>query len=185
MLLSAVGVSSYRMFTGAEEPFFTAPFTSPSPVVLDFGPTPCPASVDAKYPAPKKVTVNTLNASALQGAAAAASQSLETRGFKTGEVKNAGIDFAGTILIRTGAKGVDRAYTLLAHAPADAVLAFDARDDDSVDLVVGEEYEGLRPVAEVAVESGAVIETPPQCTPVAELVASADSAAEPPPPEPK
>jgi hypothetical protein len=169
-MLAVAGVGSYRMFTGESEPIFSAPFTSPSPPDLDFGPVPCPAA-GATYPSPSRVTINALNSTNFAGAAGSAGHSMESRGFQLGDVADTPMEFAGSILVRAGALGIDNAYAVLAHTPDNAILAFDPREDDSVDVVVGLEYDGLRPAEEVAVASGQAILPPAGCVAVAEIEA--------------
>jgi hypothetical protein len=174
--LVVVGVGAAAMFQGKIDPIFDAPFSSPEPPSFDFGPTPCPSAQDAKFPKAGAVKVNVLNGSDLSGAAASASRTLESRGFVLGTVADATIEFGGTVLIRTGAAGVDKAYMVAQYAPADAVIAFDLRDDDSVDLIVGSQYDGLRTLSEITVKAGTAITAVSGCQPADQILVSATTA---------
>ncbi|MDR1152148.1 MAG: LytR C-terminal domain-containing protein [Bifidobacteriaceae bacterium] len=168
-LLVVVGAASAAVIFGRMDPFVSAPFSSPAVVEEDWGPTPCPPDEAAMYPQAALATINVLNGSTAFGAATYLSQALEARGFVIGRVTNAPFEYGGIALIRTGALGINRAYLLLAHAPEGTLLTYDARADETVDIIIGDEYKMLRPIETVTVESGTVIPFPAECTPLAEL----------------
>jgi hypothetical protein len=169
-LLAVVGTASVAMFLGRMEPMFSAPFTSPSPKTEDHGPTPCPLDESSMYPQAGMVTVNVLNGSNLTFAATYLAQALELRGFAIGRIENTPLDYSGVALIRAGTKGMSRAYLLLGHAPEGTALSYLDRDDETVDIIIGAQYDSLRPIEDVTVEAGTVIPFPPDCTPVEELI---------------
>ncbi|MCL2787778.1 MAG: LytR C-terminal domain-containing protein [Micrococcales bacterium] len=170
--LAVAGFGSWAMFQGKMEPLFSAPFTSATPETQDLGPLPCPVGNNPAFPLPDTVRVNALNGSSIRQAAGAAKQTLESRDFHVVNVENAPIQFSGPALVRTGAEGVNAAYLVLAHAPEDAVLAFDNRADATVDLIVGSQWTGLRPMEEVAAAPGTPIAPPEECTPLPEILAT-------------
>jgi hypothetical protein len=172
--LAVVGVASVAMFLGRMEPLISAPFSSPSPKTEDFGPVPCPADESSMYPQAGMVTVNVLNGSDINFAATYLAQALERRGFGIGRIGNAPIDYSGVALIRAGAKGMSRAYLLLGHAPDGTVLSYSDRTDETVDIIIGDQYDSLRPLEEVAAQAGTVIPFPPECTPLAEVAAAGE-----------
>ncbi|MDR1426477.1 MAG: LytR C-terminal domain-containing protein [Bifidobacteriaceae bacterium] len=178
-VIAVAGVASAAMFLGRMDPLLSAPFSSPTPLSEDHGPTPCPRDESSMYPQAALVTVNVLNGSSMNGAATYLAQALERRGFIVGRVDNAPIEYSGVALLRTGELGLSRAYLLLAHAPEGTLLTLDNRADESVDMIIGAQYETLRPLETVNVHSGTVIPFPADCTPLAELLAGAAPAATP------
>ncbi|MDR0945225.1 MAG: LytR C-terminal domain-containing protein, partial [Bifidobacteriaceae bacterium] len=145
-VLAVVGVVAAGAYTGRLTiGFISHPFSSPTPSATDYGPTPCPASDDAKYPANAKITVRVLNASTITGAAGSVGQTLQARGFKVDSVASISEDFQGSILVRAGYKGIDAAYMVLTHMPDDAKLTVDDRDTSVVDVIIGAKYNGIRP----------------------------------------
>jgi hypothetical protein len=171
-LLVVVGAASAATFFGRMDPLVSAPFSSPTAESEDYGPMPCPRDESAMYPQAGLVRVNALNGSKAFGAATYLSLALESRGFGIGRVADAPFDYSGVALIRTGQQSVNRAYLLLAHAPEGTIMVMDGRTDETVDIIVGSEYETLRPAETVEVQAGTVIPFPPGCTPVAELAAN-------------
>ncbi|MDR1295538.1 MAG: LytR C-terminal domain-containing protein [Bifidobacteriaceae bacterium] len=168
-VLVVVGAASAAVILGRMDPFVSAPFSSPAAVEEDWGPTPCPPDEASMYPEAALATVNVLNASTAFGAATYLSQALEARGFAIGRVDNAPFEYRGIALIRTGALGINRSYLLLAHAPEGTALTFDGRSDETVDIIIGEEYKMLRSPETVTAKAGTVIPFPAECTPLAEL----------------
>jgi hypothetical protein len=176
--LVTAGAASSAMLFGRMEPMLSAPFSSPSPQQVDFGPTPCPRDEASVYPAAALVTVNVLNGSEMNGAARYLAQALERRGFMIGRIDDAPIQYGGVALIRTGEKGISRAYLLLAHSPDGTILTFDDRSTEAVDVIIGDQYDSLRPLETIDVRSGTVIPFPDECTPLADVVQWAQEAVE-------
>jgi hypothetical protein len=172
VVVTLAGLASAAMLTDRMEPIFSAPFASPSANTVDYGPTPCPVGANAIYPSTGGVTVNARNGSGIRLVAYVAAQTLENRGFTIGMTANAGFEFGGSVLVLTGEKGVNNAYLVLAQAPDDAVLAFDGRTDDTVDLIAGARWDGLKAKEAVTAERGQTIPRPTTCTEVPELVAA-------------
>jgi hypothetical protein len=177
-VLAVAGVASVAMLFGRMEPILSTPFTSPSPPQSDFGPMTCPRDEASVYPAAALVTVNVLNGSDMNGAARYLGLALERRGFAIGRIDDAPIEYPNVALIRTGEKGISRAYLLLAHAPEGATLAFDNRTTEAVDFIIGDQYDSLRAVENVDVRSGTVIPFPDGCTPLTDVIAWAATRAE-------
>jgi hypothetical protein len=171
-LLVVAGVASYAMFVGRIEPVVKAPFTSPSPKNLDFGPLPCPSATKAQYPTAAKVKLNVYNGGEVRLAADSIARTLESRGFAPGKVDNSPISFGGSILILTGPKGVNAAYLILGHAPPDAKIALDGRADATIDVIAGDEFEGLRTVEEVTVVAGQPIDGLEGCQEIEAIMAT-------------
>jgi hypothetical protein len=172
--LAVVGTASAAMFFGRMEPWVSAPFSSPSPKTEDFGPLPCPLDESSMYPQAGMVTVNVFNGSDITFAATYLAQALERRGFAIGRIGNAPIDYSGVALIRAGVPGMSRAYLLLGHAPQGTVLSYSDRTDETVDIIIGAQYDSLRSPEDVTVAAGTVIAFPPNCTPLAEVVAGGE-----------
>ncbi|MDR0505061.1 MAG: LytR C-terminal domain-containing protein [Bifidobacteriaceae bacterium] len=169
-LLTAGALIGLATLTGRMEPLIDQPFASNTPVVVDFGPTPCPVGANAVYPLLSSTKINALNGSNIRGAARVAGETLESRGFGLGRIADASVSFPGSVLIMTGAKGVNAAYLVLANAPDDAILAFDSRQDATVDLIVGEKWDGLRDAEAVTAKAGETIPVAAGCSPVADLI---------------
>jgi hypothetical protein len=101
-------------------------------------------------PIPSEVTVNVYNTTFHTGLAKVVADQLVDRGFRTKDVANdpLGTMQSGTAVIRYGAEGDLAAALLLGHVPG-AKLVRDERPGTSVDLVVGNAWTDLVPLADV------------------------------------
>ncbi|NLU67815.1 LytR C-terminal domain-containing protein [Streptomyces sp. HNM0574] len=114
----------------------------------DDKPAPDPAKSDVKYPAPKSITVNVLNATDRSGLAQRTSDELKKRGFKPGEVGNAppALDkkVKGSALL-VGAPGKDTTASLavLGTQVAGGEKKYEDRKGSDVDLVIGDGFKKL------------------------------------------
>jgi hypothetical protein len=176
--LVVVGVAAAGMFTGRLDPVLSTPFHSPAPPSIEAVPTPCPSADGAKYPAPGSITIKVLNGSGERGEAQAAADTLAQSGFKTsaGNAKT----YRGVVKIVSGIAGIDNAYTVFLFAPKGSVLTMDSREDATVDVLLGEQYERLPPTEDVSYEDGLVIERLPKCQPAADIAATLPPVSPPP-----
>lgn len=101
-------------------------------------------------PRPGEVTANVYNTTFRTGLAADVAEALGARGFQVKEVTNDPLRtmYAGTAMVRHGAEGDLAARVLARHVPG-AVLVKDTRADASVDLVIGNAFAALVPLASV------------------------------------
>jgi hypothetical protein len=101
-------------------------------------------------PIPSEVTVNVYNTTYKTGLAKVVADQLKARGFKTKDVSNDPLRTLqmGTAIIRYGEEGDLAAALLKGHVPR-AQLVKDTRAGATVDLVIGNAYTDLVPLADV------------------------------------
>jgi len=101
-------------------------------------------------PIPSEVTVNVYNTTYKTGLAKVVADQLKARSFKVKEVSNDPLRTMqmGTAVIRYGEEGDLAAALLKGHVPG-AQLVKDTRAGGSVDLVIGNAYTDLTPLADV------------------------------------
>lgn len=113
----------------------------------------CPPAVQQPV-VPERVEISVFNATNEPGLAGEAAQELDERGFRVGQVDNdyyANTEFEG--IIRVGEKGLRQAYTLQQHLP-ETLVDVDGREDFTLDLVLGAEFDWLEAEEDVVVEPG-------------------------------
>lgn len=101
-------------------------------------------------PIPSEVKVNVYNTTYRTGLAQTVADDVAARGFKVKEVSNDPLRTMqlGTAVIRYGEQGDLAAALLAGHVPG-AELVKDTRPDAGVDLVIGNAFTGLTPIAHV------------------------------------
>lgn len=105
---------------------------------------------------PATVTVNILNSTSIAGLAGNAATALEERGFVLGAIGNRSVGQTNmTAIIVSGPSGYEQAFTLQRTIPGTTYVE-DERPDDTVDVVLGSEFEALVPAEEVNTEPGAL-----------------------------
>ncbi|MDO5492481.1 MAG: LytR C-terminal domain-containing protein [Nesterenkonia sp.] len=101
-----------------------------------------------------RVTVDVYNVTNRPGLAGGVAEDLSDRGYRVGQVDS---DYAGDtgfdVIIRAGDRGLRQAYTLQQEYSR-TYLDVDDRDGFTVDLVIGDEYEGMVPTEDVVLEQG-------------------------------
>lgn len=100
----------------------------------------CPSGTQQPV-VPERVRISVFNTTNAPGLANEVAEELGDRDFRIAEVDNdyfADTGFAG--IIRVGDRGLRQAYTLQQHIPG-TLVDFDDRDDYSVDLILGSEFE--------------------------------------------
>ncbi len=110
----------------------------------------------AVAPAPGKITVNVYNATERNGLAAKTATEVRKRGFKVSTVSNDPLArrVAGTAEVRYGRTGAPASKLVIALVKG-AKGVQDARNDSSVDLVLGTKYKALAPPVKQAPTSTA------------------------------
>jgi hypothetical protein len=141
LLLVGAGGVAYGVYSGV---------IGGKPGAVDIASLP-PCSSTATTPArltPARVSVNVYNATSRNGIAAKTATALDLRSFHVGKIANdpRGATVKGTAVVRYGSKGQPAAQ-LVATQVAGAKLVKDTRRSSVVDLVLGEKFAGLRPVA--------------------------------------
>lgn len=124
---------------------------------------PCPPA-DA-LPVPyAEISANVLNGTQEQNLAGRTAATLQTYGVQIGQQAN-GTPYGGVAQLTVGPLGVASAYTLAAVF-SEAQIVLDAREDATVDLLLGDAYEGLIPLEEVALDPAVPIVPPEGCRPI-------------------
>jgi hypothetical protein len=177
--LAVCGIFALAVYSGAISSPFNRPFTTVGATEQESYPVPCLPAVegqpDGALPIPySDIQVRALNASAVSdvvgevGAASAFEEELEKRGF----VVIATGDFEGPQKVhselRFGVKGVVAAYTLAEHIP-EVRLVLDARKGETVDLLVGEDFEAPYPADDVTLSSDQPLQNREGCVALSEV----------------
>lgn len=134
------------------------PAATPDPIA-----PPCPPA-DTTPVAYTDISANVLNGTDEQGLASRTGATLQNRGVQIGHLAD-GMPYGGVVQITTGPLGVTAAYTL-AGLFSTAQIVLDGRDDATVDLLLGEAYEGVLPEEEVTLDPEAPIPAPEGCRPI-------------------
>lgn len=102
---------------------------------------------------PAEVTVNVYNATARSGLAGSTSKLVSDRGFVLGKVANDPTDrpVPKVLELRYGPQGGPAARLVLASMPQGTTSVRDAREDTTVDVVVGTGFRALRPEGKATV----------------------------------
>lgn len=146
--LAAVTLGSWLMVSGAID---TSSLTGASGVPEGD----CPSGIQQPVVA-ERVEVSVYNTTNEPGLAGDVADDLEDRSFRMGEVDNdylADTGFEG--IIRVGERGLRQAYTLQQHLPG-TLVDIDGREDFSVDLILGTDYDGLEDLHDVEISPGRI-----------------------------
>ncbi len=115
----------------------------------------CPSGVQQPVVA-ERIEVSVYNSTNEPGLAGEVAEELQERSFRVAEVDNdyfADTGFEG--IIRSGDRGLRQAYTLQQHLPG-TLVDIDDRDDFTVDLVLGSDFDGLEDPDEVEIAPGRI-----------------------------
>jgi hypothetical protein len=114
----------------------------------------CPVDV-LSYMDPKTVTVNVYNATQINGLAGAAANRLEKRGFRIGEVGNKVLNDPDVVAaVVSGTAGRAQALTVQRNIKGTEYVKDPKRTVDSVDLVVGQDFDKLIDAVDVVTKDG-------------------------------
>jgi hypothetical protein len=179
--LGLVAALAVGVLTGRLAPPFSAELkvkASPSQEAVD---QPCAPAEGAVYPDPSTIQVRVFNASGRQGYATSAADALADHGFPKPDAANAA-PYEGVAKVVAGLSGVLNAYTVLEYLPQGSVIIMDRRDDSSVDLVLGLQFQGLKAFGDVAYEPGGALTPLEGCKEPADIIAKLPPPPETPPP---
>jgi hypothetical protein len=159
LLVVATGIGAYAYAQGWW-------FGRPSADVAVRPLPPCPTTAASLTAA--DVEVNVYNSTSRNGLAATVAAALVKRSFVVGTVANDPLHarVTGTALVRYGAKGAAAAKLVAAQVP-EAVMRRDKRKGATVDLVLGDGFRRLSPMAvPTSTTAATAVRTPtPTCTP--------------------
>lgn len=159
--LLALALLGLAVWFGAVPSPMSVPFASPPPENGAVA-QPCPPT-DATPVPYGEITVNVYNGTTRGGLAAATAAELAGRGLQIGARANDPYGrYGGATLLRAGPDGLAHAYTVAAIFP-DAVVQLDVREDASVDVTLGSEYDAMRPPQEAELDPGQPIPAPADC----------------------
>ena len=112
------------------------------------------------------ITVRVLNGTDRSGLAAGIADKLKSQGIKVTMIGNSvGDEYRGTVKIMTGVPGLLNAYTAAVFFD-DYELILDARRNDTVDLILGEDFEKLADPAKSKEALGRPLAKPRSCLPL-------------------
>ncbi len=134
------------------------PAPTPEPIA-----PPCPPA-DTTPVAYADISANVLNGTDEQGLASRTAATLQNRGVEVGNLAD-GTPYGGAVQITTGPLGVTAAYTL-AGLFNGAQIVLDDREDATVDVLLGEAFEGVLSEGEVTLDPEAPIPAPEGCRPI-------------------
>jgi hypothetical protein len=174
--LAVVGLGALAIFTGAVDAPFERALSSPE-VTDDLAEVDVPCLPEGVLPVPSsQVQVNVLNASGTDEPLGRLNQDvLRSRDFVvlgTGNAPDLDGDGEPDEVARTqihfGAAGVAQAYTLAAHYPEPG-LVLDARQDATVDLYVGADFDDVVDPELVGLSAEVPLESRAGCVPIEQI----------------
>ncbi len=174
--LAVVGLGALAVYTGAIEAPFDRPLSSPE-AVDDLAHVEVPCLPEGTLPvATGDIQVNVYNASGKDAPLGRLNEDLLTsRGFaviSTGNAPDLDGDGKSDVMAQTqihfGAAGLAQAYTLAAHYD-DPGLVLDAREDATVDLYVGADFEDVVDPEFVGLSGDVPLESRAGCVAIEEI----------------
>lgn len=162
--LLAVSLLAIGFWTDVVPAPFARPFSSAAPTAPSRASVPCPP-VDATPLPLDSISANVLNATDESGLAARTSSELGQAGVAVAQQGNysGAIDDAARIV--AGPRGLTAAYTLVQIIP-DARVALDDRSDETVDVLLGNGFDGVLDLSEAEIDPDAPLPAPAGCSPV-------------------
>lgn len=161
MLVS--GLAAGAVWSGILPSPFSVAINSPEPTNSG-ATTPCPPD-GATFVPLSEIAANVLNGTNRSGLAATASAALTEQGIAIGNEANAESQFTGDAQITAGPQGLPAAFTA-AELFNDAQIEVDSRSGETIDIVLGSEFEELRADEEIAIDPDAPIPAAAECTPL-------------------
>lgn len=170
--LAVCGIFALAVYSGAISSPFNRPFTTVGVSDQKTYPVPCLPAVkgqpDGALPiAYTDVKVRLLNASKESGLAGAHEIVLAERGFTILEKGNVSLLLEESE-IRFGSKGTVQAYTLAAQFPT-MRLVLDDREDRSIDLLIGADFDPPIDIEDVDVAADQPLQNAEDCVPIGEI----------------
>lgn len=150
----------------------------PSPINREFSSEPEPSTPGEVIPCPpeggtpvefSEVTANVYNGTDRAGLAGATAETLAAAGVHINTEANWSLGaYDGAVMVMTGTSGVPAAYTLAELFP-NAVVGLDERIDESVDVVLGDQFETMLTADEIAaLDRNQPFAAPEGCQPIEE-----------------
>lgn len=159
--LLVAGLAGMAMWTGiVPSPINVPIYSGPQPTTPPPQVPPCPPE-GAMPVAYGNITANILNGTDTQGLAGLTGATLRGYGIQTGREEN-GSPYGGVAQLTTGPAGVPSAYTLAALF-TDSQIILDAREDATVDILIGSRFESLIALEQVELDPEAPIPVPDNC----------------------
>jgi hypothetical protein len=159
--LAAAGLLGLGVWFGAIPTPFDVPFHTASPS-QPFVAQPCPPA-DATPVAYEDITVTVYNGTTRVGLAADTASELSARGLGIAGTDNDPEGaYSGFTLVRAGTPGLAQAYTVAAIFPG-AVVSLDDREDSTIDVTLGSEYDGMSTPEEAALDPETPLAAPEGC----------------------
>jgi hypothetical protein len=174
--LAVAGLGALAVYTGAVDAPFARPFTTPEETD-PLADVEVPCLPDGTLPVPSgQVRVSVLNASGKREPLAGLNEDvLVERGFVVDSIGNApdldgqdGPDILERTQIHFGVAGIAAAYTLAAHYPEPG-LVLDAREDATVTLYIGEDFDDVVDSELVGIAADVPLESREGCVPAEQI----------------
>jgi len=161
VLVTAVTVGALLIATGNWKPgaeATTAESAEPSPTKIENAK--CP-EVNFSYQDSQSFRIRVLNTTDIAGLAGDTAKSLEERGFKISSLTSGWNSLSGTVgAVIAGPDGYAQAFTVQRQVPG-AVFIFDPKKwGTTVDLAVGEKFEGLQKDRKLDTSAGKLVCAP-------------------------
>jgi hypothetical protein len=172
--LALAGLGATAIYTGAmNAPFLARDFTTPAPdIAAEVVPDPpCPPE-GAVSVANASVQIHVLNSTDTAGLATTTAAELTANGFTVLDTGNYPALLRQPARIQFGVSGLAAAFTVAATIEG-STLILDTRQDASVDVVIGEDWPGLTPAAEVTLAFAAPLEGAANCVPLEQAIEDA------------
>lgn len=161
--LLVVGLLGGAMWSGVLPTPVNVPINSGAPAEIPDVVPPCPPA-EATAVAYDEISANVFNGTETQSLAAVTAAILRDYGIQTGQETN-GTPYGGVVQLTAGPLGVASAYTL-AGLFEDSQIVLDNREDATVDVLLGEQFEELLAVEEATLAPGEPIPAPDGCRPM-------------------
>jgi hypothetical protein len=162
VVLGTVAFGAYSVYTGTLESPFSAAFVTKQGDFQSDVTLPCPPS-DSLPMNSGEVVVRVFNGTERSGLAGTVLTDLEGRGYYGAGASNWTRTYAGVARIAFGVEGVQQGYTV-ARNFSDYELILDSRKGPTVDIVLGELYEGeLVPLLDPTLDSELPLSARAEC----------------------
>lgn len=166
--LAIILVYSIGVYTGAFPAVFDRPFTDKNgPQNVSQTPQPCLEGEATPVPS-SEIQVGVFNTTERAGIASAAAQNLEYRGFNIVETGNIPYPVSGQAIVTFGINGIDRGYTVAANFK-NVRIQLDDREDQRVDVLLGEDYSALISTEDLTITEGQPMTSVPNCASASNL----------------
>lgn len=140
-VMAVLVILSLLVLTGIVKMPFSDKF-SEAVHYADTGDVPCPSTGATPVPA-DEITVQVLNATSQQGLATTVTTMLTSVGYTALDPGNADSEYAGSVEIDAGPRGVDAAYTVARLFPESRIILTESTDS-TVTVIVGTFYDGVQ-----------------------------------------